>query len=139
MSECKRASHEIEHCVAFYELDPMQIVWHGNYFQYFEDARRGLLEKHGINLYVFYDKYNYLFPVIKTSSKYIYPLRYGDEFVCKATLMECKMTLVVDFEIRLKKDGKICARGRTEQVTVKMPEMEIMFTIPQEIRTALKC
>jgi acyl-CoA thioester hydrolase len=139
MSECKRSNHEIEHRVAFYELDPMQIVWHGNYFQYFEDARRGLLEKNGINLYVFYDKYNYLFPVIKTSSKYIYPLRYGDEFVCKATLMECKVTLVVDFEIRLKKDGKICARGRTEQITVKMPEMETIFTIPQEIQAALKC
>jgi hypothetical protein len=31
----------------------------------------------------------------------------------------------------------ICARGRTEQVTVKVPEMETLFSIPDEIRQAL--
>jgi hypothetical protein len=31
----------------------------------------------------------------------------------------------------------ICCRGRTEQVTVKVPEMETLFNIPDEIRQAL--
>jgi len=130
-------SYETEHRVAFYDLDPMQIVWHGNYFNYFEDARRALFAHHGIDLSEFYLRTHCLFPIIRTSAKHIYPLRYGDEFVCKATLVEAKTKLVVDFEIRLKKDGKICTRGRTEQVTVKAPEMEIMFNIPEEIRKAL--
>jgi acyl-CoA thioester hydrolase len=43
----------------------------------------------------------------------------------------------VDFEIRLAEDGKICARGKTEQVAVQTPEMEILLRIPDEIRTAL--
>jgi len=44
--------------------------------------------------------------------------------------------LIVDFEIRKSADGKICTRGRTEQVAVKIPEMEMLFSMPEEIRRA---
>ena len=130
-------SCEIVHRVPFYDLDPMQIVWHGNYFLYFEDARVALFAQVGIDLYEFYLRTQYLFPIIKTTTKHIYPLRHGDEFICKATVVEGKTKIVVDFEIRLKADDRVCTRGRTEQVAVKAPEMEIMFTIPDEIRLAL--
>ena len=137
MTHTLHPSCEIIHKVPFYDLDPMQIVWHGNYFLYFEDARVALLAQRGIDLYKFYLKTQYLFPIVKTSTKHIYPLRNGDEFICKATIIEGKTKIVVDFEIRLKSDDRICTRGRTEQVAVKAPEMEIMFTIPDEIRLAL--
>lgn len=130
-------SFEVVHKVPFYDLDPMQIVWHGNYFHYFEDARVALFAHVGVDLYEFYERTQYLFPIIKTSTKHIYPLRNGDEFICKASVVEGRTKIVVDFEIRLKSDGKICTRGRTEQVAVKAPEMEIMFSIPDEIRQAL--
>jgi acyl-CoA thioester hydrolase len=130
-------SCEITHKVPFYDLDPMQIVWHGNFFHYFEDARVALFAQVGVDLYEFYLKTQYLFPIIRTSTKHIYPLRNGDEFICKASVVEGRAKIVVDFEIRLKNDGKICTRGRTEQVAVKAPEMEIMFSIPDEIRQAL--
>lgn len=51
--------------------------------------------------------------------------------------MEAKYKIVIDFKIRLAKDNKICAKGRSEQVAVKCPEMEMMFEIPQDMRTAL--
>jgi acyl-CoA thioester hydrolase len=132
-------SCETEHRVAFYELDPMQIVWHGNYFNYFEDARRVLFAQRGINLNEYFKNTQLFFPIIRTSSKHIYPLRYEDEFICKATLVEAKIKIVVDFEIRLKEGRKLCTRGRTEQVAVKAPEMKILFSIPEEIRNALRC
>ena len=31
--------------VQFYDLDPMNVVWHGNYFKYMEIARCELLKK----------------------------------------------------------------------------------------------
>ncbi len=130
-------SLELHQRVQFYDLDPMQIVWHGNYLNYFENARVALLANLGVDLFEFYERTQYLFPIIKTSTKHIYPLRYGDEFVCKASLVDGKVKIIVDFEIRLKSDGKLCTKGRTEQVAVKAPEMEIMFTIPGEIRKAL--
>lgn len=130
-------SFEIFHKVPFYDLDPMQIVWHGNYFNYFENARVALFAHLGVDLFEYYSRTQCLFPIIKTSTKHIYPLRYGDEFICKADVVEGKNKIVVDFEIRLKNDGKLCTRGRTEQIAVKAPEMEIMFAIPDEIRKAL--
>ena len=135
MSEKK--SFELRKMVPFYDLDPMQIVWHGNYLNYFEDARRELLEHLGVDLYKYFEKTKTIFPIIRTSTKHIYPLRYRDEFICKATLVDARFKLVVDFEIRLAADDKICARGKTEQVAVLTPTMEILLRIPDEIRIAL--
>ena len=116
---------------------PIQVVWHGNYLNYFEDARVALFSENGIDLFDFYRKSRIIFPITKTSTKHIQPLRYRDEFICKATMVDARFKLVVDFEIRMAADGKICTRGRTEQVAVKTPEMEILFAIPDEIRLAL--
>lgn len=137
MIRSQHHSYEILHRVPFYDVDPMHIVWHGNYFNYFENARVSLFAHLGVDLFEFYTRTQCLFPIIKTFTKHIYPLRYGDEFICKATVVEGKTKIVVDFEIRLKSDGRICTRGRTEQVAVKAPDMEMMFTIPDEIREAL--
>lgn len=132
-----KKSIEIRRAVPFYDLDPMQIVWHGNYFNYFEDARWALLDHFGIDLYAYYEKTKIIFPIVRTATKHIYPLRHRDEFICKATLADARFKIVVDFEIRLAEDGKVCARGKTEQVAVLTPEMEILLRIPDEIRTAL--
>jgi acyl-CoA thioester hydrolase len=132
-----KKSVEIRRSVPFYDLDPMQIVWHGNYFNYFEDARWSLLDRFGIDLYAYYEKTKIIFPIVRTATKHIFPLRHRDEFICKATLADSRFKIVVDFEIRLAEDGKICARGKTEQVAVQTPEMEILLRIPDEIRTAL--
>ncbi len=35
--------------VRFSEVDTLQIVWHGHYLEYFEDARVELGRRHGIN------------------------------------------------------------------------------------------
>jgi acyl-CoA thioester hydrolase len=132
-----KKSFEIKFRVPFFDLDPMQIVWHGNYLNYFEMARAGLFELNGVDLYSYYDQHQLIFPIIRTSTKHIFPLRHRDEIICKATLIDAHVKLVVDFEIRTAADGKVCARGRTEQVTVKTPEMETLFSVPQEIRNAL--
>jgi acyl-CoA thioester hydrolase len=132
-----KKSIEIRRAVPFYDLDPMQIVWHGNYFNYFEDARWALLDYFGVDLYAYYEKTNIIFPIVRTKTKHIYPLRHRDEFICRATIIEARFKIVVEFEIRLVQDGKVCARGRTEQVAVLTPEMEILLRIPDDIRAAL--
>lgn len=128
---------KIERQVAFYDMDPGQIVWHGNYFNYFEDARRALFAGRGVDLIEFGLKNNFFFPIIKTSTKHLHPLRYGDIFICQATLVDARTIIIVDFEIRLKGKGTLCMQGRTEQVAVKSPEMEILLFIPEEIRKAV--
>jgi acyl-CoA thioester hydrolase len=132
----KQKNFEVKIKIPFFDLDPMQIVWHANYLNYFEIARAALFENNGIDLYTFAEKYQLIFPIIKTSTKHVLPLRHNDEIICKATIVDAYVKLIVDFEIRKATDGKICTRGRTEQVAVKIPEMEMLFSMPEEIRRA---
>jgi acyl-CoA thioester hydrolase len=64
-------------------------------------------------------------------------LRFDDEFICTAVLKEAQVRIVLDFEIKLISNGKVCAKGRSEQVAVLLPEMEMAFKIPEEIQKAL--
>jgi len=96
-----------------------------------------MLDHMGVDLYQYYERTGIVFTIIRTATKHIYPLRYGDEFICKATLVDSRFKIVVDFEIRLAADDKVCARGRTEQVAVQAPQMEILLRVPEEIRAAL--
>ena len=76
--------------------------------------------------------------MIRISVKYLYPLRLNDEFVCSAQIRTAKVKLVIDFEIRLIGDGRLCATGRSEHAAVRMPEMEMEFRIPEEVEKALR-
>ncbi len=132
------ASLEIDMKVAFHDLDPLQIVWHGNYLKYFDVARFALFASVGIDLYQYMLTEKYVFPVTRSAVKHIMPLRAFDEFVCRATVTEAQYKIAMKFEIR-KKDAErtICARGTSEQLAVRFPEMEMEFAIPDDIRTAL--
>jgi acyl-CoA thioester hydrolase len=137
MEEQKAKSHDVKMKVSFFDLDPMQIVWHGNYLKYFDIARSELFDGLGVDLFEFHDRTRYIFPIIRSSVKHIHPLKRSDEFICRATVKEARTKIIVAFEIRLVADGTICAKGTTEQAAVLAPEMEMVYTIPEEISRAL--
>lgn len=137
MGNDTKKSCEVLLTVPFHDLDPMHIVWHGNYLKYFEIARSALFARSGVDLFSYFKRTNYLFPIVKTATKHVAPLEYLDEFICKATLVEAQYKIAVEYRIRLVKNNQLCARGRTEQVAVKYPEKEILFEIPEDIAGAL--
>jgi acyl-CoA thioester hydrolase len=122
--------------VPYYDVDLMQIVWHGNYLKYFEAARQALFKKYGVDMQHYIEDTRYVFPVVRSMIKHIWPLRFDDEFICTAVLKEARVKIVLDFEIKLISNGKVCAKGWTEQVAVLLPEMEMVFQIPEEIQKA---
>ncbi|RJQ85414.1 MAG: acyl-CoA thioesterase [Desulfobacteraceae bacterium] len=130
-------SCEVHLKVAFHDLDPLQIVWHGNYLKYFDIARFALFDSVGIDLYAYMLEKKYTFPVTRTAMKHIQPLRAFEEFVCKATCTEAQYKIAMTFEIRKTGNGILCARGSSEQLAVRFPAMEMEFMIPDDIRTAL--
>lgn len=138
MHDVSPLSCEIEGRVAFYELDVSETLWHGHYFNYFENARQALLTGRGVDLWAYCRKHSMHFPIIRTSTTHYYPLCYKDVFICRATLAEARTRIIFDFEIRLKDSGRLCVKGRTEQAAVKIPEREILIFIPEEIRNALQ-
>jgi len=123
--------------VPFHDLDPLQVVWHGNYCKYFDRTRFGLFEKAGIDLFRYQLENHYLFPITRNSVKHIAPLGLNDDFICKATVTEARYKITMAFEIRLADTGKLCTRCTSEQVAVKTPTMELEFEIPADIRQAL--
>ena len=122
--------------VPFYDLDPMQVVWHGNYFKYFERARQALFDAVGLDPYRFPRDGDVVLPVVRTSVKHVRPLRLRDEFEVIAQLVEARRKIVIDFQIVLAADGKVCARGRTEQVAVRVPGLVLELWIPDDVRRA---
>lgn len=123
--------------VPFHDLDPMQVVWHGNYFKYFGEARLALFAQAGLeHLYRPDPEADYLYPVVRSEVKHVRPLRLLDEFSVTAKLSEAKYKLVIDFEVRLLPEGKICTRGRTQQVAVSGKELTLHYEIPAEVRRA---
>jgi acyl-CoA thioester hydrolase len=131
-----KGSASVQIRVPFYDVDMLQIVWHGNYLKYFDLARQALFLNCGLDMPRNRGKH-YIFPVIRTSVKYLHPLKLNDEFICTAITRAAKVKLVIDFEIRMQNDGRLCATGRSEHAAVRMPEMEMEFRIPEEVEKAL--
>ena len=137
MEKAKYKSYEVKLRVPFHDLDPLHMVWHGNYLKYFDIARSELFHSLGVDLFGYFKRTSYFFPITKTATKHIVSLRYRDEFKCKATVVEARYKIAVEFQIRSGEKNRLCAKGRSEQVAVKYPEMEMQFEIPDEIRKAL--
>lgn len=131
-----RPAVDVELQVPFHDVDALQVVWHGHYLKYFEVARDALFARAGFDLYRFAAEREYVFPVVRTATKHIHPLRRGDRFRCRAELVDARSKLVVEYVIRLAADDRLCARGRTEQVAVTLAG-GLEFSIPVDVRRAL--
>ena len=121
---------EEETIIEFYSLDPMQIVWHGNYINYFELGRRSLLEKIGYG-YNEMKESGYAFPVVEISVKYLQPLRYKDRIRIKAILMEYENCLRIKYEIRNTETGAAVTMGVSTQMAYDIKTEESCFTCPE--------
>ncbi len=128
-------SIEVDGSVPFYDLDPMMVVWHGNYFKYFDRARFAVFDAAGVNLYGYMMDKQFVFPITRTSTKYIQPLRANDTYTCKVTVTEARNKIAMEFELR-RGDGALCARASSEQLAVKLPDMGLEFEIPDDIQRA---
>jgi len=120
---------ETEITVEFFDLDPLQVVWHGNYINYFETGRRILMEK--INYgYEEMVKSGYSFPVIEVSVKYIGPLKFKDRARIKSILMEYENRVLIRYEIRNAQTGALTTKGFSTQMAFDMKNNESCFVCP---------
>ena len=120
---------ETEISVEFFHLDPMRVVWHGNYIDFFEVGRRSLLEKIGCDYYTM-EKAGYAFPIVKISAKFSGPLRFKDKARIKAILMEYENCLKIKYEIRNAETGLITTEGESTQMAININIMESCLASP---------
>ncbi|WP_299529961.1 thioesterase family protein [Ulvibacterium sp.] len=115
--------------VRFVETDPLGIVWHGNYIQYFEDGREAFGRHHGIS-YLDQKVHNFSTPIVTSKSEHKLPLRYGDVATVKTIYVDSPAAkMIFRYEIYNPKGELVCT-GETVQVFVELGG-EMSLTIPK--------
>jgi len=120
---------EIEMQVQFFDLDPMQIVWHGNYVKYLEVARCALFDKIGYNYEQMRDS-GYMWPIIEMNLRYAGPAVFGQRLLLRAEIVEWENRLRIDYLISDAASGKRLNRATTTQVAVDIKSGEMCFVSP---------
>ncbi len=120
---------EVEMQVQFFDLDPMEIVWHGNYVKYLEVARCALLDKIGYN-YVEMKASGYAWPIIDMHLRYAAPATFGQVLRLRAEIVEWENRLKIDYLISDAATGRRLNKASTVQVAVDMATKEMCFVSP---------
>ncbi|MDR1005175.1 MAG: acyl-CoA thioesterase [Prevotellaceae bacterium] len=115
--------------VRFSEVDSMNIVWHGSYSLYFEDAREAFGKKYGLGYLLIFDNGFYA-PLVDLRFQYKKPLVYGMnprvDIVYRPT---AAAKIVFDYEIRDTRDESLLATGTSVQVFLDK-EYRLVWTNP---------
>lgn len=129
----KEITSETKIKVAFFDLDPMNIVWHGNYVKYLEQARCDFFDKLNYN---YTDMYNdgVMYPIAKMDFKFIKSAKFGEELTVKCTLKELEPAIIIKYEIYSGMDKILTATTMQMEVSVKTGET--LYEAPQRLRKA---
>ena len=118
--------------VPFHDLDPMQIVWHGRYAQYFEIARCALLERIGYG-YEAMRESGYAWPIVDLRMQFVRPARFNQCLDVSATLTEFEHRLKIRYEIRDAGSGERVTKGYTCQVAVRLADGNMLLKSPEAL------
>ena len=122
-------SIEIELVPAFYDLDPMDIVWHGNYVKYLEVARSALLAKFNYDYLQMRDS-GYAWPIVDLRLKYVRPALYGKAMLVRAEITEWEHRLRIDYLIQDAKTKARMTKAHSIQVAIDMATQQMCFVSP---------
>ena len=121
--------------VSFEDLDPMNIVWHGNYMKYLEQARCDMLSKLGYT-YIDMKKEGCGYPFAKMKIKYIKPATLGDVLTVFTKVDTIEPTLNLKYEI-FKKKEKIF-EAKSMQIGINLETGESIYTAPKGLIEAIE-
>jgi acyl-CoA thioester hydrolase len=82
--------------VRYAETDQMGVVYHSNYFPYFEAARAEWIRELGMT-YADMEKMGVVMPIVDVHCKYLRPAKYDDLLTIKTTLKELPVHHKVEF------------------------------------------
>jgi len=109
-----RASKSFD--VRFSEVDSMQVVWHGSYALYFEDAREAFGAKYDLGYMLISDN-GYFAPLVDLSYQFRRPVTYGQK--CRIDIFyrpTAAAKIIFDYEIRDEETDELLTTGRSVQV-----------------------
>lgn len=125
-----KTEKEIE--VRFSELDPLGIVWHGNYIRYFEDGREDFGAKHNI-AYPELKKNGLIAPVVSVQCNYKKYIKYGDKLVIETRYVPTPAAkMILNYTICRTNPREVVAEGNSVQVFTDL-DGELQLITPEFI------
>ncbi len=126
----KHAKVSVELTVPFHDVDPLHIVWHGNYLKYLEIARTELMRSRGLDIPQIVEL-GFRQVVIEVKCRYAHPLRYGERFRVDAWFNDIEHRLNIGFEIfNLSQEGQRALHGHCILVTTDAAGRMLLETPP---------
>ena len=116
----------VERTVRFEEVDALNMLWHGRYPSYFEDARVAFGRAYGLG-YLDFHRAGLIIPVKQIAIDYIAPLRF--EQLCRITARlhwSAAARLNISYVIT-GEDGKVLTTGYTVQLFLNTDSALHMF------------
>lgn len=129
---------EMKLTVQFYDLDPMNVVWHGNYLKYLESARCDLLKKIGYD----YDNMRadgVVYPIAKMGLKYIKPCKFNQVLFLETIVEELEPALIIKYNIFDEESGEKVFSAKSMQICVDIKTGESIYSAPEGLKQKLAC
>ena len=108
--------------VAFSDLDPMNIVWHGNYLKFLELARGEMFEKLGFG-YMTMHANNVMYPIVLN---------------VKCSLEELEPAIIIKYTITNAKTEEKLFKASSLQICITVDTGETLYTAPQKLKKCLE-
>ena len=114
--------------IRFSEVDSMNVVWHGSYMLYFEDARELFGEKFDLT-YMGYVRHGYYAPMVEMNIQWKKPILYGMrpriDIIYRPTVAA---KVVFDYEIHDTADESLFATAHSVQVFMDLNYQLVLYS-----------
>ena len=114
--------------IRFSEVDSMNVVWHGSYMLYFEDARELFGEKFDLT-YMGYVRHGYYAPMVEMNIQWKKPILYGMrpriDIIYRPTVAA---KVVFDYEIHDTADESLIATAHSVQVFMDLNYQLVLYS-----------
>lgn len=123
--------------VRYAETDQMNVVYHGNYAQYFEVGRAESIRQLGYT-YKDMEAMGIVMPIIELHTKFVRPAHYDDLLTIKTTLKELPTDYRIEFHQEILNENKktLCI-GRVVLYFINAATKE-KTTMPEELYKTLQ-
>ena len=128
-------TYDHSHRVRYRECDPMGVVYHTHYLDYFEAGRTEALRDLGLP-YRTLEAEGIIMPVVKAEVQYKRPARYDDLLVIRVAFDELPGVRVpIDYTVRRQDEDQTLATGHTTLCFMDAEERR-PISMPDAVRSA---
>jgi acyl-CoA thioester hydrolase len=123
--------------VRYSETDQMNVVYYGNYAQYFEVARAESIRNMGFT-YKEMEATGVMMPVVEMQTKFLRPAHYDDLLTIKTIVRELPIDHKIHFEHEVfNQEKKLLTLGKVTLYFVKIGSFE-KTVMPESLRSLLQ-